>query len=71
VLRVQNNHTKYRGLDCDESDLDSFLGKTLPDLDSEGVHIGVNWSGPRLTGYDVSVADLRKNLAYWQDKFTR
>ena len=68
VQRIQRNHAKYRSFDCDESDLAAFLGKTLPDLQAEGIHIGVNWSGARLNGYDVSAADLLKNLAYWQAK---
>jgi hypothetical protein len=71
LRRVQRDHAKYRSFDCDESDLAAFLEKTLPDFESEGVHIGVNWSGARLTGYDVSIPDLRKNLAYWQAKFAR
>jgi len=71
VLRVQKNHAQYRPFECDQSGLDAFLEKTLPDLESEGVHVGVNWSGAKLIGYDVSVADLLKNLAHWQAKFAR
>lgn len=63
---VQKNHPKYRAWDCDQSGLDVFLERTLPDLEREGIHVGVNWSGARLTGYDLAVADLRKNLAYWR-----
>jgi len=71
VQRVQRNHAKYRAFECDESDLERFLGTTLPDLENEAVHVGVNWSGRKLTGYDVAVADLRNNLAYWLDKLAR
>jgi hypothetical protein len=28
----------------------------------------VNWRGAQLTGYNVSVADLRAGLLYWIDR---
>jgi hypothetical protein len=31
-------------------------------LQSEGILVGVNWSGPKLTGFNVSVPDLRAAL---------
>ena len=71
VARVQKNHSNYRSFDCDEIHLDALIARTLPDLECEGIHVGVNWSGVRLTGYDVSVADVLKNLAYWQTKLAR
>jgi hypothetical protein len=71
VARVHKDHSKYRSFDCDEIDLDALVARTLPDLEREGIHIGVNWSGARLTGYDVSVADFLKNLAYWQTKLAK
>ena len=71
VVRVQKDHAKYRAFDCDEIELDALLARTLPDLAREGIHIGVNWSGVRLTGYDVSVADVLKNLAYWQTRLAK
>ena len=39
-------------------------------LADEGIHIGVNWSGKRLTGYNLPVASVLTNIAYWQDKVT-
>ena len=66
IARVQKNHPRYRPFACDKIELEAFLERTLPDLKVEGIHVGVNWSGPRLTGYDISVPDLVKNLSYWQ-----
>ena len=71
VARVQKDHAKYRAYDCDEIDLDALIARTLPDLEREGIHVGVNWSGARLTGYDVSVADFLKNLGYWRTKLAK
>ena len=68
VERVQKTHPKYRAFARQELSLDDFIQKALPQLDEEGISIGVNWSGKRLTGYDVSVPDLIRNIRYWQDK---
>ena len=59
---VQNTHAKYRKYLADEISLDAFLTKTLPQLRDEQIRIGVNWSGQRLTGYDLSADELEKNL---------
>jgi len=64
VERIQKEHLKYRKYAIDEISLTDFLKKTLVQLEEESIHVGVNWSGKRLTGYDVSVEDLRQNLAY-------
>ena len=44
--------------------LSDFLAKTLPDLEAGGLRVGVNWSGKRLTGFDLTVADLQANLEH-------
>lgn len=66
IAVVQKNHPRYRRFACDKIELEAFLERTLPELQVEGIHIGVNWSGTRLTGYDISVPDLVQNLSYWQ-----
>ena len=66
--RIQRGHAKYRSYVCKEISLASFWETTLPDLAGEGISIGVNWSGARLTGYDLSVSDLVRNLEYCQTK---
>lgn len=66
--RVQKDHPKYREYKKDETSLERFLAQTLPLLHEESIHIGINWSGTGLTGYDVSAKDLEKNLEYWLSK---
>ena len=68
LQRVQEFHAKYRAYETDEIPLADFLEKTLPLLETERIHVGANWSGERLTGYDLTVADLRRNLDYWLAK---
>ena len=65
---IRKIHPKYTNYSITEVPLSEFLQETLPLLESEGIHIGVNWSGKGLTGYDVSVHDLRRNLGYWIEK---
>ncbi|MDB5335075.1 MAG: hypothetical protein JWN70_694 [Planctomycetaceae bacterium] len=62
---IMKTHPKYREYTTDESTLEHFLATTLPLLHQEKINIGVNWSGTRLTGYDISASDLQKNLNYW------
>jgi len=62
--RVRQEHPKYANYEVDEIALDDFFAKTLPLLEEERIRIGVNWSGPRLTGYDVSVPDVRANIEH-------
>ena len=68
IERVRDEHPKYAALVIDQVPLEKFMLKTLPHLEAEGIHIGVNWSGARLTGYDVSAPDLRRNIGYWLSK---
>ena len=49
----------------DETPLEAFYRDLLPRLEAEGLLVGINWSGPRLTGYNLPVTDLRRNLDYW------
>ena len=35
-----------------------FESKWLPGLEADGLLVGVNWSGPRATGYDVEPTDI-------------
>ena len=65
MAKVQAAHPKYARYAIDEIPLAEFLGKTLRLLEAEGIHVGVNWSGKGLTGYDIPVEALRRNLGYW------
>jgi len=61
---VRLDHAKYATYQVEEISLRDFLDKTLVLLEEENIRVGVNWSGPRLTGHDVSVADVRSNLRH-------
>ncbi len=65
VEKVQRIHAKYAAFEIDEIPLDTFLTELLLRFDADGTRVGTNWSGPRLTGFDYSVTDVRKNLEYW------
>lgn len=68
LKNVQRAHPRFRTYALDDITLDAFLEKVIPQLTDEGPRVGVNWSGERLTGYDITPAELRQNLAYWQSK---
>jgi hypothetical protein len=65
LLTIQESHPKYRAYLIDETPLAEFRDAILLRLQAQGILVGVNWSGPRLTGYNLPVADLRRNLDYW------
>lgn len=64
---IQRRNRKYRQWQITELSLNAFW-KGLDQLEAEGVMVGVTWSGEQLTGYTVTVADLRKGMRYWIDR---
>ena len=64
IEAIQKSFPKYQGYEITEMSLADFL-QWLPRLTEEGIHIGTNWSGKRLVGYDVSVQDLLAGLEFW------
>jgi len=63
LKQTVKRHPKYAAYEMTEMGFEEFQ-KWLDQLSDEGVLVGVNWSGARLTGYDVSVTDLRSALAH-------
>lgn len=63
---IQKRFPKYQKHSISEMSLSEFY-EWLAQLEDEGILVGVNWSGERLTGYDVTVADLRELLAHRLD----
>lgn len=55
--RICQLHPKYRTYVKVELSLERFLA-WLPQLAADRMHIGINWSGKRLTGYNVPATDL-------------
>jgi hypothetical protein len=41
----------------------AFCERWLPGLARDGIGVGLNWSGPRATGFDVSAHDVSANIA--------
>ncbi len=58
-------HPRYAAHQLFEIPLAEFLNQTLVQLQEESISIGINWSGEKLKGYDVSVSDVRSNIEYW------
>jgi hypothetical protein len=69
VQKVIQEHPKFGKFAIGETSLEEFFEKTLPQFREEKIHIGVNWSGARLTGYDLSPEELATNLKYNIDKW--
>lgn len=44
----------YAGFDVVGVHLDEWRLRWLPGLEEDGLLVGLNWSGPRASGYDVS-----------------
>ncbi|MGW2595613.1 DUF2750 domain-containing protein [Streptomyces sp. NPDC001515] len=44
--------------------LEHWRDAALPALAEEGIRVGINWSGPRLTGWDFTVAEVANRLSH-------
>jgi Protein of unknown function (DUF2750) len=71
IETVQKRHSKYATYRVSEISLGALIGEVLSQFDDEQIHVGVNWSGERLVGYDISAIDLRKNLQYQVESINR
>jgi hypothetical protein len=40
-----------------------FRERWLPSMDMDGIRVGLNWSGPQATGYDLTGPELEVNLS--------
>lgn len=65
--KIQEEHPKYQKYEISQMDFEMFYN-WLPQLAQDKIHIGVNWSGAKLLGYDVPAADLKEGLDYWVEK---
>jgi hypothetical protein len=52
--RITGTVTAYQGLGLRKFTLSEFRDGWLPWLSEEGILVGINWSGERAVGYDVS-----------------
>ena len=58
--KVVGQVTAYRKFDVVEIDLADWLERWLPGLEQEGHLVGVNWAGPRATGYDIAPGQIAR-----------
>lgn len=52
----------YSGFEVVAVPLAEWRERWLPRLDRDGLHVGLNWSGPRATGFDVTAAQVLSRL---------
>jgi hypothetical protein len=62
VERVISNVAAYDGFEPVEVRLEDFTARWLPGLQRDGLLVGLNWSGTRATGYDVTPAEVARAL---------
>ncbi|MHA7985737.1 DUF2750 domain-containing protein [Rathayibacter sp. CAU 1779] len=60
--RVIANVAAYAGFQPVEVLLEDFNRRWLPGLQRDGLLVGVNWSGNRATGCDVTPAEVARAL---------
>ncbi|MFD5633339.1 DUF2750 domain-containing protein [Streptomyces sp. NPDC127077] len=51
------------GLRVESLSLDIWRDRELPDCARDGLKIGINWSGPRLVGWDLTPQEVLNRLA--------
>ena len=52
------------GLRVASESLPTWQTEDLPELAAEGYRVGINWTGPRLVGWDFTVAEVQNRLAH-------
>ncbi len=63
VRRVIANVPAYVAFVPDELDLTTWRTRWLPGLQRDGLLVGLNWTGPRATGYDFTSDEVLARLA--------
>jgi hypothetical protein len=62
VMAAINTSPAYRDFEPVPIELSEFVERWLPGLKKDGLHCGLNWSGKRATGYDLTPADVLTRL---------
>jgi hypothetical protein len=63
AAKVIENVEAYSGFDPVPLALDEWRSRWLPGLAKDGIRVGLNWSGSRATGYDLTPEEVEANLA--------
>jgi len=68
VKQIISTVPAYSGFEPFELSWLDFRDKWLPGLERDGLLVGVNWSGPRAVGYDVTSQEVLARVQYELDK---
>jgi hypothetical protein len=62
AARVVTEVAAYKSFSPVAITWDRFCEKWVSGLTQDGLLVGLNWSGPRATGFDMEPEDLRRNV---------
>ena len=62
VEKIISTVQAYAGFSPVEISWDKFCEVWVPGLTEDGLLMGVNWSGPRASGYDVTPLEVLRNV---------
>ncbi len=60
--RIVASVPAYDGFEVVSIPLHEWRSRWLPGLERDGIRAGLNWSGPRATGFDVEPHAVERNL---------
>lgn len=63
--KIITNVPAYADFEPIAIDWDEFRNDWVPGLTRDGLHVGVNWSGARATGYDITPAELQAYIEHY------
>jgi hypothetical protein len=63
AARIVERIPAYAGFNVVPIEWVDFVERWVPGLARDGILVGVNWTGPRATGFDVAPADVASNVA--------
>lgn len=65
VEKIIKTAAAYASFEPHSITLDDFLNDWIPGLKKDGLLIGVNWSGPKATGYDIAPDEVKASIQYY------
>jgi hypothetical protein len=65
VERIIKAVPAYAGFEPYEISWVDFVLKWVPGMTKDGYLVGVNWSGPRVVGYDLEPEQVKKWVEYY------
>jgi hypothetical protein len=64
VERIIRNVPAYAGFYPEEISWDAFRDRWIPKFIKDNLKIGVNWSGPKATGFDIEAEKVKAAIEY-------